>query len=178
MITSRDTKVLNFLSEFKVAKTSTLEELFYPSYRIAARRLTDLANIGAVNREKNGFSAEYIYYINKPKQLRHALVLTDFYRELHKIAEIAKFIPEPTLGNMRPDALVGFNLNKTNRLAMVEVELSHKGFNSAKYDNFDWKEHLGYEPELIVISDFRCECNKFKICKINTELDLTPLIDG
>jgi len=176
MITNRDANVIDFLSEFKVAKTSTLEELFYTSYQVATKRLTKLVEMGELSRERGGWSSEYYYFIKKPKELRHALMLTDFYRELHKIATVVKFIPEPTLGNIRPDAIVGFQLNGVNRLAMIEVELSHKGFNSAKYDNFDWTQSIEYKPELIVISNMRCNCHRYTLFKIGTDLDLSPLM--
>jgi len=178
MITNRDMKVVDFLSEFKIAKTSTIVELFYDSYRVAAKRLTELVNMGQLSRERGGWSSEYYYFIKKPKQLRHAMFLTDFYRELHKVATINKFIPKPTLGNIRPDALVEYQLNGVNRLAIIEIELSPKSDNGSKYDSFDWSAHLEYKPELIVVTSLRYECSKYKLYKIGTDLDLSSLIEA
>lgn len=175
VIQERDTRLLNFLDEFKVAKTSTLIELFYPSYHVATRRLSQLTKNGDVKRERGGWSSEYYYYLKKPKHFRHSLLLTEFYRELHKIADIKHFIVEPKFGNIRPDGIVGYTLNGKNHFAMVEVEISHKGFNSEKYNNFDWQSFLKYEPELIVISDYRSDCKRYKTYKIKTNMDLSPL---
>jgi hypothetical protein len=126
MITRRDQEVIGFLQSFKAAKTSTVCEMLYGSYRVCARRLCKMIKEGAIKRERDGWSTEYVYFIKRPKQMRHALLLTDFYRELHKIADIKKFIPEPTLGNIRPDAVVGFVHNGKSRLALVEVKSATK----------------------------------------------------
>lgn len=178
MVTKRDAQVLQFITDLKVAKTSTLQEIFFPSYLMTARRLNILTRIGEIQRERDGWSSEYVYYINKqrPKQFRHALLLSDFYRELHKIAEIKKFKAEPNLGDIRPDAIIGFNLNGTNRLALVEIEISNKGFNYAKYDKFDWKEFFPVEPEIIIVSDKKLSDTKFKTTVIKTDMDLSKLL--
>lgn len=178
MITTRDYKVIDFLTDFKIARTSTIQELFYPTYRVATQRLNQLANSGVIQRERGSVSLEYCYYINKPKQFRHALILTDFYRELHKIADIKKFIPEPTLGSIRPDAVVGYVLNGESYVSLVEVEISNKGFDNIKYEKFNWESFFDWEPEIIVITNKRCECKRYKIRKIDLELNLAPLKDS
>jgi hypothetical protein len=169
MITRRDQEVISFLQSFKAAKTSTVCQLFYGSYRVCARRLCKMTQESTIKRERDGWSAEYVYFIKRPKQMRHALLLTDFYRELHKIADIKRFIPEPTLGSVRPDAAVGFIHNGKSRLALVEVEVSNKGFDRKKYDAFDWAKYFPVEPEVIVISDRKAE-TRFKTTVLNTSL--------
>jgi len=168
MITRRDQDVIKILDRFKAAKTSTICELFYGSYRVCTRRLSKLTQEGVIKRERDGWSSEYIYYIKRPKQMRHSILLTDFYRELHKIADIKKFIPEPVFSNIRPDAVVGFVLGRS-RLALVEVEISNKGFDRKKYDAFDWTKYFPVEPELIVISDRKAE-TRFKTTVVSTRL--------
>ena len=78
MITKRDLKVLNFIDEFKVATTSTIQELYYPSLRVAQIRLKKLCENNDLKRERYHFTQEYIYYFNKTKQQRHDLILTNF----------------------------------------------------------------------------------------------------
>lgn len=165
MLTKRDIMVIDFLDEFKVASSDTLQELFFPSVRVAQRRLSAIAEAGYINRSRDGFGSAYIYYLKKPKQLRHSLTLTDFYREAHKVVDVCKFIKEPALGSVIPDGLIAFESNQRKRLAFVEVELSNKGFDVDKYNAFDWKHHFPVEPELIVISD-----KKIPQCRLNTLL--------
>lgn len=167
MITRRDQGVIDFLGKFKAAKTSTLCQLFYGSYRVCTRRLSLLSQEGVVKRQRDGWSAEYIYFTKRPKQLRHSLLLTDFYRELHKIANIKRFIPEPALGEIRPDAVVGFELNG-QRLALVEVMIGNND-DCKKYETWSWQSHFPVEPELIVISDRKVQA-RLKTTVIGTDL--------
>lgn len=152
MIMKRDAQVIKFVEQYKAARTSTLV-MFYPSYQVAARRLSAIVEAGELRRERDGWNGEYIYYIKKPKQLRHALTVTDFYRELSKQAEIKKFIVEPALGNIRPDAVIGFVQGGQSKLALLEVELSNKGFDADKYSRFDWQRHFPVKPDLFVVTD-------------------------
>lgn len=174
MITKRDAQVINFISDYKVARTSTIASLFYTSYQVAARRLVALVSSGELQRERDGWSAEYVYYIKKPKQIRHALTVTDFYCALSKQTKIAKFIIEPKLGNVRPDAVVGFSVNGINRLALLEVELSNKGFDSAKYARFDWQKYFPVRPELFIITTHKPPTiADYNSMVINTDLRFT-----
>lgn len=176
MLTKRDAKVIDFLEEFKVASSDTLQELFFPSQRVAQRRLAEIVEAGYCNRSRDGFGSSYIYFLKKPKQLRHSLILTDFYREANKIVEIKKFRKEPTLGDIKPDACFGYESNGIKRLACVEVELSNKGFDAEKYNAFDWKPYFPVEPELIIVTDKKLPPVKLKTSVIDTELTNINLI--
>lgn len=169
MITQRDAQMMHFIGQFKAAHTSTIQELFYPSYRVTAYRLKTAIDAGELKRDRDGWSGEYLYYIKKPKQLRHALLLTDFYRELHKAAKIIKFIPEPQIGNVRPDAVAGFSIDGYNRLAFIEVEISHKGFNAEKYERLNWQQHFPVRPEIIAITNAEASVPGYKVMSVNTE---------
>lgn len=168
MITKRDAQVINFVEQYKAARTSTLA-MFYPSYQVAARRLAAIISAGELKRERDGWSAEYYYYIKKPKQLRHALTVTDFYRELSKQATIKKFIVEPVLGAIRPDAVIGFVQDGQSKLALLEVELSNKGFDADKYQRFDWQKHFPVKPELIIVTDKKVSKLDYKMQIISTD---------
>lgn len=169
MITKRDAQAIKFVEQYKAARTSTLAS-FYPSYQVAARRLAEIVAQGELKRERDGWSAEYCYYIKKPKQLRHALTVTDFYRELSRQAEIKKFIVEPALGGIRPDAVIGFVQDGQNKLALLEVELSNKGFDADKYARFDWQRHFPVKPDLFVVTDKKVPKLDYNTHVINTIL--------
>jgi len=171
MITKRDAQVINFVNQYKVAKTSTLA-MFYSSYQVTTRRLSAIIETGELHRERDGWSSEYIYYIKKPKQIRHALTITDFYRELSKQVEIKKYIVEPELGSIRPDAVIGFTANGKSHLALLEVELCHKGFNVEKYADWDWKKHFPVKPELFIVSDGRIPKMDYQTYIIGTDLKI------
>jgi len=123
-----------------------------------------------LRRERDGWSSEYVYFVSKPKQFRHALLLTDFYTILHKQAEIKKFIIEPKLDNIRPDAIAGYVKNGQSHIAFVEVEISNKGFDAAKYRAFDWHRHFPIQPELIVITDHTVQSTGYATIAVPTDL--------
>ena len=134
MITARDMDVINFLDDFKVARTSTIASLFYPSLRVAQKRLETLADYEEVNRARDNINSEYVYYLKKPKQLRHSLILTDFYRELAKSVTIIGFRSEVTIEHLRADGLVGFVKNGKSHAAFIEVQLANTPLDIGKYE--------------------------------------------
>ncbi|MFA6851461.1 MAG: hypothetical protein WCS30_14050 [Selenomonadaceae bacterium] len=168
MITKRDSDVIQFVEKMKIAKTSTLTP-FYPSYKVSSRRLSTIVKNGELKRDRDGWSSEYLYYRSRPKQLRHALILSDFYRELASCVNVKKFIVEPVLGSIRPDAVAGYVKGGKEYIALVEVEISHKGFDAEKYEAFNWMNFFPVEPILIVISDFKIPEAKFKTIIVRTD---------
>lgn len=157
MLTERDQKVIDFLVEFKAARTSVIVQLFYTSYRVAMRRLAALANDKELKRERDSDKGEYIYYVKKPKHLRHALILTDVYALLARQVDIHSFIIEPTIEDVRPDALVDYEDSGKKKLAFIEVELSNKGFDMAKYEHLynsgAWQAHFPVFPKIIAVTN-------------------------
>lgn len=170
MITKRDASVIAFVDMIKIAKTSTISRLFYPSYTVAARRLSEIVRQGELARNRDGWSSEYVYYRRKPKQIRHAITLSDFYRELSNQAEIKKFIVEPTLGDIRPDAVVGFVADGKERIALVEIELSNKGFDYHKYAAFNWQKFFPAQPELIIVSNQHIRNTGYKTLAVKLDM--------
>ncbi len=153
MITPRDKKVMDFLNTFHIARTSTIEELFYPSSRVARNRLNELYSHKEIKRERDGPGAEYVWYIKKPKQFLHSLALTDFYRDLSRKHSVTQFAKEPPILGIRPDALIKFD----NIPAFVEIELSHKPLDVGKYERLkqggEYKNYFTRFPPIILISD-------------------------
>lgn len=172
MITRRDSQVISFFDDcgFKAARTSTLRELFYPSYSVATTRLKSLVDVRELQRERDGWCNEYVYYRKKPKQLRHAVLLTDFYRELCFVADVKKFKPEPSYENIRPDAVVGFEINGQKRIALIEVKISNNQ-DEKKYESFNWSSYFPVQPELILITDKSVNITGYHVTIINTEME-------
>ncbi len=158
MITKRDKAVLDFIEKFRVASTSTLEVLFYPSPRVAQRRLSVLVDHGELNRDRDHFTYEYLYYIKKPRQLRHALLLTDLYREMVKVGiEIVNFDNEVTLEDIRADGLVAYRLNEKNFIAFAEIQISNTPLDIDKYLKFlrsdKYKNYFPVFPLIIAVTN-------------------------
>jgi len=158
MITTRDLKIIDFITEYKVANTSTINEIFFTSKFGCYDRLRQICNEKKLLRYRNHISNEYIYVKKMPKQLTHSLYVTDFYRELHKkCTEIVNFKIEPVMGDIRPDAVFGYKLGNKSYLGLLEVEISHKGFNYGKYDKFyssgDYKNYLPVMPTIFIVGD-------------------------
>ena len=170
MITRRDDKVIAFLDEFKAAHTQTIHELFYPSYSVAARRLRVLLEAGEVSRVRDGWNSEFIYYRRKPKQIRHAVLLTDFLREFRKVANVVKFKPEPVYDKIRPDAVAGFELRGKKRVALIEVKISNND-DLQKYQSFDCREHFPVQPYIFLISDLPSNFSGYKVISIKSNLE-------
>lgn len=169
MLTARDKKTLDFLEQHKVARTSTLSAL-YPSRNVCYKRLQRLTADGMVKRCRDISSPEYVYYLDRPKQLKHSLLVSDFYSALAKQAKITCFMVEPTFDNIRPDAAVSFIDRGIERTAFLEVELSNKGFDAQKYKQFNWRKYFDEQPELFVVSDRKIPPTGYGMKQIKTDL--------
>jgi hypothetical protein len=173
--TTRDNEIISFLSNYKVATTSTIAEVFFPSIYACYKRLAVLHNEKLIKRTRDFISEEYIYHIKKtlPSQWKHSLLVTDFYRELHKKAEILNFKIEPVYGDIRPDAVFGYKSHGVVAMGLLEVEISHKGFNSNKYEKFyisdSYKNYYPIMPTVFIVGDnvkLPDKCNvKYKVIK-------------
>lgn len=155
MTTDADYMAIDFLQSFKVASTETLAEIFYNGkIRTAQHRLRQLAEKKLVRRSREYVTNQYIYYTKKPSQLRHSLLVTDFYRELHKYtSSIVFFAKETDICGKRPDAVFGYRINQTEYLGLLEVEISNKGFDCDKYRNSKFVNYFPVVPKLFIISN-------------------------
>lgn len=136
MLTTRDLQVIEFLNEYKVATTSTIQHFFFPSLSMCHKRLKVMVDANEIKRIRNHINMEYVYYKKKPKQLRHSLMVTEFYRNFSKKHKVITFKLEPILGDIRPDSVFGYMNGQEKKLGLLEVELSNKGFNYLKYEKF------------------------------------------
>jgi len=158
MLTTRDLEIVDFLNEYKIASTTTIAELFFPSIWACYKRLQVLTKNKVIKRVRDSINNEYLYYSKRlPKQLKHALLVTDFYRELHKKAEIISFKKEPLLDDIRPDAMFAYKYKEKNYLGLLEIEISNKGFDYGKYERFystqNYKNHFPVMPIVFIVGD-------------------------
>lgn len=157
MVTSRDIEVKEFLQEYKVASTSTIALLFFPSLSACQKRLKKLVDNKEIKRDRDSITNEYIYYIKRPKQLKHSLLVTKFYGYISKQYKVATFKIEPVLDNIRPDAVFGFIKDDKKYIGLLEIEISNKGFNFAKYEKFyiseQYKSFYPVMPIIFIVSN-------------------------
>lgn len=153
MLTTRDNDVVEFLNEYKIASTDTISEILFPSLSACQKRLKVLSDNQKVFRMRDSINQQYLYYTKKPKQLKHSLLVTDFYRELSKRAYVRSFIIERQFDYIRPDSVFAYN----GYLAFLEVEISHKGLDIVKYERFknslDYKKFFPVFPKIFVVTD-------------------------
>ena len=156
MLTRRDLDIISFLEDYKIASTSTLTTFFFPSKRSCQMRLKTLADYKYIKRARMTMNHDYIYYIKKPYKVTHDLLITEFYRELKLSSNIISFVVEKQIGKIRPDAIFAFE-NRTQKLGLLEVEISNKGFDYEKFETFYrsgiYKEYFPMMPTVYVIGN-------------------------
>jgi hypothetical protein len=156
MFTHRDIEIINFLEEYRIASTTTLKEFFFPSIRSCQARLKALYENKKLQRARLTMNHDYIYYIKKPYGVMHDLLCTEFYRELKRHTNVLAYVKEKPLGKIRPDAVFGYKENDRQFLGLLEVELSHKGFDFDKYETFfktaAYKEFFPIMPTIYIVA--------------------------
>lgn len=174
MIKEIDYDVIEFINVYKVASTDTLTELFYNNPRTARYRLKSLADKKLVKRSRDSITNQYVYFTKKPAQLRHSLLVTDFYRELHRYtSSVVFFNKEPNINGKKPDAIFGYTINGKECIGILEVEISNKGFDYAKYSDTNFCKKFPFEPKLFIVSskgNIKTKEIKLKSFVVDTEL--------
>lgn len=174
IVTDRDRKVIDFLNTFKVATTDTIQELFYPSLRVAQKRLKLMYENKLLKRTRDNFTSQYCYYIKKPKQMRHCLLLTDFYREMNRLTDIELFEKEITIDNIRPDGLIAYKYKKKGFIACIEVQISNEPLDVEKYEKLfksgKYKKYFPVFPLVYAITDRKILYTELKIIRVNEDM--------
>lgn len=181
ILQARDKKILEFIEKFKVATTSQIEKEFFikhkQSARLARRRLKKLYDAKLIKRERSHINYEYVYYFEKPKQIRHQVLVVGFYQAVKKHGKIIEFTPEKGMGGIRPDAVCKIAKNNHLHLFCIEVELSNNGFNQDKYEQFyisrEYKKWFPVFPKVIIVSDKKINVtpSKIKYIQISTDME-------
>jgi hypothetical protein len=64
-------------------------------------------------------------------------------------------VPEKSLGKIRPDAIFAIEYEGKQRLGLLEVEISHKGFDFEKYEEFyrsgNYRDFFPIMPTVYVV---------------------------
>lgn len=123
MITKRDTEVLEFIKN-NPCKSDIIEKLFYPSYRVAMKRLNTMYEEGYVKRYRPTPNDKYFYYIGtKPKQVEHMdLTARSILWIKSKGYNVVSFKREVKLEGIRPDAIAGIEKGGNCGILMIEIE--------------------------------------------------------
>lgn len=176
IVTKNDKKVLNFINQFKVATTTTIVELFYSSLRYGQQRLKMLYDNKLLNRDRDHFTSQYYYYTKKPKQVRHSLLLADFYREINKLAKIEYFENEFTqFDGIRPDGFLAAELpGNRKEIYFIETEISNKP-DTEKYEELfksnAWEVIFPKFPKVVFVTDKKVDDSKyFDVIKVDEDL--------
>ena len=162
MVTERDMKVLELLTQLRYMTTRQLKDTIFKdvSYSVAYRRLNYLSSNKLINRkyyniDKNTNS--HVYYLDRPpskKNLEHELLITQFVVELikqgHKILEIDK---APIYKGFIPDAIIKFKkADESIRHLFLEVQLSRYSIYE-KYYNINPTGRADIPNILYVVTD-------------------------
>lgn len=158
-LTKRDLEVIEFLEIHKIATSTTIDHFFYHSKRVAQRRLKAMYDSKYLKRSQNYINEDYSYYLDKPKQFKHSLLITEFYREFSKCVDIKKFEIQKKIDNIIPDALIGYIENNKKKVAILEIEISNKGFDYSKYLNFPFQKYFNTMPDVFIVTKQRIKLN-------------------
>ncbi len=133
-MTERDLLVLQFLTSVRAASTRQIQESFFNGLNpsVSYNRLKYLTDNKFVKRKYMHLdpnSNTHIYYLDKcpsKKNIRHELLITQFYVELKKLNyEILSFEKTPIYRGFKPDAIVEFKTDKQQvKKVFLEVQLS------------------------------------------------------
>lgn len=168
MITERDMKVLELLTQLRYMTTKQLKDTIFKdvSYSVCYRRLACLSGNKLINRkyyniDKNTNS--HIYYLDKPPKksiIKHELLITQFVVELSKLGlDILEVGKGQIYRGIRPDLIVRIRTKAgKDRVVFVEVQLS-KHDCITKYFNL----YEGDTPAILyVVTDNRIDPPKIR----------------
>lgn len=122
-MTKRDLEVVEFVSA-NPCKSDVIYKLFYPSYRVAMRRLNKLVEYGHLKRFRESPNEQYFYYTKcRPRQIEHINTAAKTILYARALGyEVVEFKREVKLDNIRPDAIMALKKDNEVGILMVEVE--------------------------------------------------------
>lgn len=183
MLQDRDYEIVRFLDKFKVATTNTLYELFFKDVTLiyCRRRLKQLVEYKEIKRKRKHISDQYMYYLKFPKQLKHSLLLTEFYGEMHKRFDVVGFKVEESIGDLRSDGVIGYKYKGIDNkviMAFIEVQTRNERVDIDKYRKLYysqvWKKMFDSFPKIVAITSRKVDmCNEIEdieVVKIREDL--------
>lgn len=166
VLTERDSKIIEFLKDYKCATTSSIATIFFQgSKRPCTRRLKNLREHGFINSSQEFVCLEQIHYIGKkPTQLKHSTILTNFISKMYENnIDILKSKVEYKIDKIRSDCLIVCKINDKTHIFFIEV-CNTKKFDVKKYiklkESNTWRNVFPVFPNIIVISDKSVDTNK------------------
>ena len=162
MITERDMKILEALTQLRFMTVKQIQDTIFSnkSPSICYKRLDHLKKCKMINRKYYNLeekSNAYVYYLDKApkkKNLKHELLITQFYIELRKMNyEVLSFERTPIYKGFRPDAIVEFKTDKQQvKKVFLEVQLSKHSIYE-KYYNINPNADPNIPSYLWVVTD-------------------------
>lgn len=164
-MTSRDSEVVSFVSA-NPCRSDVIQKIFYPSYRVAMRRLNKLTEYGYIKRWRESPNEKYFYYTkSRPKQIEHLNTAAKTILYCKSLGyEVVEFRREVKLDNIRPDAILGLRRGDKYGVLLVEVER----FNNSLKKKLEKYEKIYKEKKYF---------SKFKILYISNYTVTSQLID-
>jgi hypothetical protein len=159
-LTDRDYKVIAFIKEYKIAKTSTIKRLFFSTKANACeKRLAKLVEHKKLYRYRENILSEYCYYIKRPSNIKHSLLISDIYSRLITEYKVIKCKREYEIKyrnkSIRADLMAVVQLNNKLVPILFEIDLT-KAYDN-KYteyiSKYYYKQLFPIEPTIVVISN-------------------------
>ena len=175
MITERDMRILELLTQLRFMTVKQLKDTIFPnvSPSICYRRLEHLIKCKLIKRKYYNIGTKtnsYIYYLDKApskKIIRHELLITQFVAELMKLGyEILEVEKAPIYKGFKPDAIVKFKKQDgTIKHLFLEVQLSKHSIYE-KYYNINPNNDTAIPNILYVVTDQPQQDHKIRNLRI------------
>lgn len=172
-MTDRDAKVLEFIKN-NPCRSDVLEKLFYPSYRVAMKRLSALVDYGYCKRYRETPNHKYFYYCNKkPKHLEHFdMTARSIIWIQSQGYNVLEFRREVKLDGAKPDAIVGIEKNNNYGILMVEIER----FNNTLNKKISIYENIYREKKYFNTFKILYVCNKQVSSDLINVINIKPTL--
>ena len=162
-MTDRDFKIIDFIKEFKCVSTTTIARLYFPSLATAERRLKKLVDNKKLLRARDNIISEYVYYIKKPTNLKHCILIAEVYSKLatNKDIQLIKYKREYEIKfrakTLRTD-LMAVIRTKDNKLVPILIEIDLTKSYKDKYTEYITSKH--YQQKFPMIPKIICISNR------------------
>lgn len=159
-MTERDLKVVKFVSA-NPCKSDVIYKLFYPSYRVAMRRLNKLVEYGYLKRFRESPNEQYCYYAKqRPRQIEHLNIAAKTILYARSLGyEVIEFRREIKLDNIRPDAIMALQKGNEVGILIVEVERFNNSLKKKlkSYEQIYKEQRYFSKFKILYISNFNVD---------------------
>lgn len=173
----RDNRIVKLIAKGKVFTRIQLEQIIIPnkksSTRIMRYRLQRLTEDGRIKRLHKVSYEPCIYFLNKPKNLQHALMINDVYcallKQKHSLHRVDFKWSYSIMGEVIADAMATIYTDpdrKNRQVVWIEIERDpSKRFNKVeqytkifnkKWADEEWavtKKGVTYFPTILIVTD-------------------------